>query len=218
MKRFVVIGLGNFGRSVAESLHGMGYEVVAIDADEAAVDRMAQSVSRAIFCDGRNIKLLERAGARGADGGVVATGSDITASILSTMALKDLGVPEIYVKVVSSDHARILDKIGVTETVFPERESGIRLAKRMMSTRILNHVTLGRGFSVREMAVPESWIGRSLRELALPSKFRVSVIAVHDVLTDRMIPVPDPEAPLKESDTLLMAGTDGDLETVAAAV
>jgi trk system potassium uptake protein len=217
MKRFVVIGLGNFGAAVAESLHSLGYEVVAVDASESAVDRLSGTVSRAVLCDGRNVKLLERAGAKQADGGVVATGTDITASILATMALRDLGVKEIYVKVVSKDHARILEKIGVTETVFPERESGIRLAKRMMSTRILNHVSLGRGFSVREIAVPDGWIGQTLRQLALPATYRVSVIAVHDVLRDEIIPVPDADAALSESDTLLIAGTDDDLERAVQA-
>ena len=215
MKRFVVIGLGNFGSAVAEALHASRHDVIAVDADEQAVDRLAVRVSRAAVGDGKDLRTLEKIGARGADAGVVSMGDDITASILATLALKDLEVPEIYVKVISMDHARVLEKIGVTETIFPERESGMRLATRIISPSILNYVRLGGGFSVQEMAVPESWIGNTLRTLELPRQHRISVIAVHDILRDEMIPVPDPDAVLKESDTLLVAGTDEDLARAA---
>lgn len=215
MKRFVVVGLGNFGSSVAEALHAQGHDVVAMDVDEDAVDRIAPHVGRAAVGDGRSAAALERAGATDADVGIVSTGDDITASILSTLALRDHGVSEIYVKVISSDHARVMNKIGVTETIFPERESGLRLATRVSSRGILNYVHLGAGFSVQEMAVPESWIGRSLRELGLPRRYRISVLAVHDVLLDEMILVPEPDARLKESDTLVVAGADEDLAKAA---
>jgi trk system potassium uptake protein len=211
MKRFVVIGLGNFGASVAEALHAQGHDVVAVDIAEAAVDRIAPYVTRAAVGDGRHVDVLDRAGGRGADVGVVGTGEDITASVLGTMALRDLGVAEIYAKVTSRDHARVMEKLGVTETVFPERESGQRLAARFAAQGILNSVRLGDGFSVQEMAVPSAWIGRTLRELALPRQFRVSVVAVHDFLMDEFVPVPPPDARLKESDTLMLAGRDEDL-------
>jgi trk system potassium uptake protein TrkA len=215
MKRFVIVGLGNFGASVAESLHERGHEVVAMDVSPDAVDRIAPHVSRAALGDGRQAKALERLGARGADAAVVSTGDDITASILSAMLLRDLGVKDIYVKVISRDHARIMEKIGVTETVFPERESALRLGMRIASHGILNYIRLGSAFSIQEMAVPGPWIGRSLRALELPRKYRISVIAVHDMLRDEMIPIPDPDAPLKDSDTLLVAGKDDDLARAA---
>lgn len=215
MKRFVVIGLGNFGATIAEALYEMGHEVVAVDVNEEAVDRISPHVTRAAVADGRGIRNLERAGAKEADAGVVSTGDDITASILSTMALRDLGVQEIYAKVISRDHARVMERMGVTETIFPERDSALRLATRISRRGILNYVQLGAGFSVQEMAVPDPWVGRSLRDLGLPRRYRISVIALHDVLTDRMIPVPDPDAPLKESDTLLVAGADEDLARAA---
>lgn len=215
MKRYVVIGLGNFGSTVAEALHARGHDVIALDVDEQAVDRIAPHVGTAAVGDGKHIGTLERVGAKGADLGIVSTGDDITASILATMALRDLGVQEIYVKVISRDHARVMEKMGVTETVFPERESGLRLATRVTAKGLLNYVRLGADFSVQEMAVPEGWIGRTLRELTLPRSHRISVIAVHDMLRDEMIPVPEPDATLKESDTLLVAGTDEDLARVA---
>lgn len=215
MKRFVVVGLGNFGASVAEALSAHGHEVVAIDSNEAAVDAIATFVTRAAVGDGKQLQALERAGAKEADAGVVSTGHDIAASILATLALKDLGVRELYVKVISRDHARIMEKLGVTETIFPERESALRLATRMASRAILNYVQLGSGLGVQEMAVPRSWIGKTLRELALPRTHRVSVVAVHDVLLEQMNLVPEPDARLKESDTLLVAGAEEDLARAA---
>lgn len=215
MKRFVVVGLGNFGSAVAETLHAQGHDVVALDTREEAVDRIARFVTQAAVGDGCDIRTLERVGAKQADAAVVSTGDDLTASILTTLALRDLGVREVYVKVISRDHARVMEKIGATETVFPERESGLRLGTRISSRGILNYMQLGSGFSVQEMAVPERWIGRTLRELQLPRRYGLSVVAIHDILTDQMVPVPDPDAVLKDSDTLLVAGKDTDLAKAA---
>lgn len=215
MKRFVVIGLGNFGASVAEALHAARHDVLAVDTHETVVDAIAPRVTRAVVADGRAAATLERLGARGADAGIVSTGDDVTASILAMLALHDVGVRQVYVKVISTDHARVMEKLGATETIFPERDSGHRLAVRVGSAAILNYVRLGASFGIQEMAVPDSWIGRSLRELQLPDRHRIAVIAVHDVLTDRMTPVPNPNAPLTESDTLLVAGLDDDLSRAA---
>ena len=217
MKRFVVIGLGNFGSSVAEALHEQGHEVVAVDAHEVPVDRIAAHVTRAAVGDGRQAETLRRLGAEDADGGVVSTGDDITASILATMALRDLGVREVYVKVISRDHARVMARIGVTETIFPEREAAINLGTRLSSADLLNYVDLGGGFSIQETPVPPSWEGRTLRELDLRQTHRVSVVAVHDVLRDAMHVPPNPDASLQASDTLLVAGSDPDLQAFSRA-
>lgn len=210
-----MIGLGSFGAGVAEALHRAGHGVVAIDEDEAVVERFADDLPEVLIADGTDVEALEKAGARNADAAIVATGHDVTASLLSTLALRDLGVREIYAKVGSDLHARILDTLGLATGVFPEREAANLLAKRVTRRTILNYVELGPGFSAQEMAVPGCWVGKSLRQLELPRKHNVAVVAVRDVLADRYAPVPDPDALLKDSDTLLVAGRDGDLERVA---
>jgi trk system potassium uptake protein len=215
MKRFVVIGLGNFGSSLAEALHAKGHEVIALDPDERAVDRIAPFVSRAAVGDGRDVQTLDRIGARGADAGVVSTGDDITASILSSMALHDIGIRDVYVKVISRNHARVMERMGVTESIFPERESALALGARMAGAGLLNYFRLGPGFSIQEMAVPQEWSGKSLRDLELRKRFGISIVALHDVLMDRIVPTPDPDAVLKDSDTLLIAGKDEDLARAA---
>lgn len=211
MKRFVVVGLGNFGAAVAETLQAIGHEVAALDRNAERVDAMASLVTRAAVGDGTDTRTLRRLGADAADAAIISTGDDITASAMTTLMMRDLKVEEIYVKVASADHARLIEKIGVTETIFPERESGVRLAKRIATRLLLNYVQLGQDFGLQEMAVPESWIGMSLRELELPRRYGISVVAVHDVLTNRFQPVLDPDAPLKDSDTLIVAGTDDKL-------
>jgi trk system potassium uptake protein len=215
MKRYVIIGLGNFGSSVAETLFRGGNDVVGLDLDEHRVDRLAPIVSRAAVADGKDQNTLKRVGAADADAAVISTGDDITASVLATLALRDLGVREIYVKVTSRDHARVMEKLGVTETIFPERESGKRLGHRIARGTLLNYVQLSGDFSIQEMAVPDAWVGRSLRELELPRRYGVSVVATHDMLTDAMHRTPDADALLKESDTLLIAGRNDDLDRIA---
>jgi trk system potassium uptake protein TrkA len=215
MKRFVVIGLGNFGASVAEALYAEGHEVLAIDLNERAVDRIAPRVTRAVVCDARDLETLERLGVREVDVGIISTGDDITASVLSTLVLRDLGVGEIYVKVISRDHARVMNRLGVTETIFPERESALNLASRLSGRALLNYFRIGTGFGIQEMAVPDEWEGKSLRELQLRQHYGLSVVAVRDVLSDHIQIPPDPDVPLRDTDTLFVAGKEEDLERVA---
>lgn len=215
MRRFLIVGLGNFGSSVAESLFAQRHEVIAIDTDEDAVDRVSQFVSRAAVGDAKSLHTLEKIGAKGADAAVISTGDDITASILTTMAVHDLGIRDVYVKVISRDHARVMERMKVTETIFPERESAISLGKRMAGSGLLNYVKLGTGFSIQEMGVPESWIGKTLRELELRQQFGITVVAIHDILTDKMAASSNPDVRLKDSDTLLVAGSDEDLAKAA---
>lgn len=207
-KRFVIVGLGTFGSGVAATLYREGHEVVAVDHAEAAVDGAAAYAARAIVGDARRRDVLERAGARDADGAVVSTGEDLGASLLAVLALRDLGVREIYAKATSADHARLLSRLGVTESVQPELESARNLAFRMArSGSLLNYVALNEDLSLQEMTVPPSWEGQTLRSLGLRARFGLSVVALHDVLTDTMTPVPDPDALLLDSHTLVVTGT-----------
>jgi trk system potassium uptake protein TrkA len=215
MKRFIVVGLGNFGSTVARELHRQGHDVIAVDLREALVDGIADEVGRAVVADGTSAETLRRAGAQEADMGVVSTGDDVAASVLAVLALIDLGVKDVVAKAVSMEHARILKRIGAGETVFPERDSAVDLATRLSESMLLNYVRLGGGFSVQEMLVPDDWEGMTLRKLELPRRHHISVIGVHDVLTDRIAVPPDPDAPLKQSDTMIVAGTREALHRIA---
>lgn len=219
MKRFVIVGLGNFGLTVARTLAEHGHDVIAVDRRDELIDRLAAFVSQAVVGDATDIETLRRVGAEAADGGIVSTGDDIASSILATMALLDLRVQEIFVKVVSAEHARVMDRLGVTDVVFPERDTANALAARISGSAagaaLLNYVQLHKRLSIQEMGVPESWEGRSILELELRQRFGITVVAVHDVLTDKINASPSPSYVLRDSDTLLVAGDEAALEKVA---
>jgi trk system potassium uptake protein TrkA len=215
MKRFIVAGLGNFGATVAMSLSEAGHEVIAVDQDGAVVDRLGGVVTQAAVGNAADTETLSRLGADRADAAIVSTGSDIAASVLTAMALSDLKVREVYVKVVSEEHARVMQRLGVTETIFPERDTAMELATRLSGTGLMNYVKLGTDFSIQEMEVPGSWVGSTIRELNLRQNYSVNIVAVHDFLTSTTHPSPSPEYRLKDSDTLLVAGTDEDLARAA---
>jgi trk system potassium uptake protein TrkA len=131
------------------------------------------------------------------------------------MAMHDLEVKEVYVKVISNQHARVMQRIGVTETIFPEQDTAMSLAMRLVDSSLLNYVHLGRNFSLQEMGVPPEWEGKSLRELELRQNFDIIVVALHDVLHDNITASPDPDYKLTDSDALLIAGHDKALARVA---
>lgn len=214
--RVLVIGLGAFGFSFARTMKEMGHEVIAVERDEALVDRHAEWITRAVVGDATDPALLERVGA-GADGAVIATGEDLSTTILVTMALRDLGVKEIYAKARSLNAVRALDRVGVTEAVFPERDAGVRLAHSIISRDVLDYTPLGEGFSMQEITVPESWTGRSLVELEPREKVGIQVVAVRDALTGELDLPPDPAERLKPSDSLLVAGRDEELQKLSRA-
>jgi trk system potassium uptake protein len=215
VKRFLVIGLGNFGAILAERLYKLGQEVIAIDLRAEVVDAMGAKVSRAVVGDATKRSILEEVGAREADVAVVTTGENLAGSILALLALRDLHVKTIFVKVRSDEHARIAEALGAEEVVFPERESALGLASRVATGALLQYLQLGNRLSIQEMAVPLSWAGKTLRELALPEKFRVQIVAVHDMLRDEMVAVPPPDRALTQSDALIVAGEPAVLERLA---
>ncbi|MCG6156504.1 potassium channel family protein [Rubinisphaera margarita] len=217
MKRFVILGLGNFGFTLARTLTDSGHDVIGLDMDGDVVDRLASYISQAIVGDSTDLELLRRLGASEADVAIVSTGDDIASSVLTTMALIDLKIKDIYVKVISDEHARVMKRIGVTDTIFPEKDTALSLSTRISGSALLNYVRLGSGFSIQEMGVPDSWFGRTIRELKLRQNYNITVVALHDILEDHIVPSPDPDRKLKDSDTLLVAGDDESLERAAKA-
>ena len=216
MKRFVVVGLGNFGFALCQRLSTLGHEVIAVDLDAQVVDRIGALITRAAVADATDVEVLRQLGGENADAGIVSTGDDITASILSTMALQDLKIKEIFVKVISADHARVMERLGVSETVFPERDTALALASKISGKAVLNYFKLGSNFSIQEMGVPPNWEGKTIGELQVRKQFGVNIVAVHDILTDQFSASPGPDYCLKDSDTLFVAGNDSSLKKIAA--
>jgi trk system potassium uptake protein len=213
VNRFVVVGLGHFGSFVAKRLYALGHEVIAIDTRESVVDSHGPFVSRALVGDATQKEVLEEAGADAADAAIISTGDNLGASILTLLALRDLKVKEIYVKVQSIEHARIANALGATETVFPEMQAAGDLAQRITSGKLLHYTAYSEQFGIQEMQVPASWNGKTLQDLRLPAEYQIQVVAVHDNLLDT-ITIPESTKPLLPSDTLLIAGAPDRLEAL----
>jgi trk system potassium uptake protein TrkA len=211
MAQIVVIGLGRFGFHVARELFEARHEVLAVDVDPDIVQRIRNHASRAVVLDARDAERLEALGVRDFDAAVVSLGELIDVSSLVTLHLKEIGVKRLITKAGSEDHGKLLRLIGVDEVIFPEREAAERLAHRLTSTDLLQHLPLGEGISIDEIA-PHDWmLGKTLAELGLPRRFNVQVLAARDALTGQLRANPGAGFRVKESDSLLVVGDDASL-------
>lgn len=206
--RVLVVGFGTFGAWFARNMKQLGHEVIVVERNGELVDKFADWATHAIQGDATEPSVLERAGARGADAAVISSAESLTTTILATVALRDLGVREIYAKVRGVNEARALDALDITEAIFPEREAAFRLAHRVVSEAVLDYTPLGDHCSIQEITVPPAWIGKTLLELAPREQHGVQIIAVRDALTSEMALPPDPKSRLKDSDSILVAGRD----------
>ncbi len=159
MKTFVIIGLGRFGTAVARELSSLGHEVLAVDENEEAVEKVADKVTHAVTGDARDADVLKALGVRNYDCAVVAVGGDIGNSALITLNLKEQGVKKVVCKVQSHVHQRVLEKIGADRVIFPEHEMGVKLAQGLSSSNVLNFIEVSEDYGIVELEAPKSWVG-----------------------------------------------------------
>jgi trk system potassium uptake protein TrkA len=183
-KQFVVIGLGSFGSSVAKTLYSLGNDVLAIDSDEDVIRDLAEHVTHAVQVDTADEKSLRDLGVSNYDVAVIGIGSDIQGSILATLLVKELGVRYIISKAHDEMHAKLLYKIGADRVVFVERDMGMRVAHNIFASNILDYIELSPEYNIAEIVAPESWYGKTLREIDVRANYGLSVIAIrreHDM-------------------------------------
>jgi trk system potassium uptake protein TrkA len=212
MKQFVVIGIGNFGHYLAVHLYKKGYEVLVIDKISNRVSEIKDQVSQAVVADATDRKALEALGLDKMDAAVVCIGSVLSESILATLNLKDIGVERVYAKALSEAHSRILQKIGASEVFFPEKDQAISLAERLHNPNMLDYLPFLEGYSIIQLAPPNRFIGKSLRELNLINKFGVQVVAVQEVVPERLNLIPTAQFVLKDSDIMILLGPNEALD------
>lgn len=210
-KRFCVIGLGNFGFHAANELFQQGHEVIAIDMDKEKVQQIQDCCTYAIMADAANKEFLRAQGIGEVDAVIVSTGQRSHLSTLITLYLKELKVPKILVKAINEDHGRILEKIGATEIIFPEKEMARKTARSLSHPNVLEFIPLAEDYSISESAPPSHFLGKTLADLGLRNKFHVMVIAIKDVLTDEFIIAPPANHVIKDSDLLVLVGKTEDL-------
>ena len=204
MKSYVVIGLGRFGTEMATRLYACGEEVMAIDTDELLVDKIADRVTRAVAADARDPDVLKRLGVENFDRAVVAVGSDLAASALITMNLKSLNVPFILCKAHDDTYKSILEKLGADRVIIPEREVADKLSLGLTHAGVMEYIELSQEFGIVEMEPIPEWVGKTVRELELRTRYGVNVIAVRSA--DSIKIPPDIDTPIAANVIMVMLG------------
>lgn len=211
MKNFLIIGLGRFGTSLAQELYAQGNEVLAIDNRSERVQAVADQVTYAVVGDARDPEVLSSVGARNFDCAVVAAGGDVGTSALITLNLKELGGPRVVSKANSTVHRKVLEKIGADLVIFPEQEMAITLARRLENGDILNYIELSDEYSIVERTLPGSWVGKSIVELNIRARWKLTVIAVRR--RDAMTIAPGGDFVFDSpEDCLVVLGRNSDIE------
>ena len=209
-KSYAVIGLGQFGMSVAETLAESDCDVLAIDAREENIQEIADKVTYAVRADVREPEVLRALGVQNVDVAVIAVAENMEASIMATMQAKELGVPYVLAKAMNALHGKILEKIGADRVIYPEQSMGLRVARNLMSGGFLDVFELSTEFSMAEFPVPTEWIGKSLQELQLRESHDINIIAIK-VGNDVEINL-DPVKPLEADWHLIAIGKNIVLE------
>jgi len=177
-KQFAVIGLGRLGSAMAATLADLGHDVIGVDANEEHVREMADVLTHAVQLDATDERALRAAGIQDVDVAVVSIGENIESSLLVVMQLKELGIPTIVAKAVTWLHGRILERLGVSRVIFPERDMAIRVAHSLVLTDVIDYIELSRDFSIVEIPAPPPFVGRTLKELELRPRLGLTLIAI----------------------------------------
>jgi trk system potassium uptake protein len=216
MKRFAVIGLGNFGFYAAKSLFEDGHEVIAMDIGKARVQAVAPHVTDALVLDATEMNALKPLGLEQMDAVIIATGTRIGTSILICLHLQEIGCKRILAKAIDEDHEKILNRMGATEIIHPERDMALRVSRSLSRPNLLDFVPLSDEFDLIQVGPPREFIGKSLKGLNLRAKYNVHVIAIKELEPENTVIVPSPDFIIKDSDILIMLGKTEDIGKIKA--
>ena len=212
-QQVIVVGLGRFGAAAARELNALGHEVLAVDADEAIVNDIAPDVTHAVQADASDEQALRAIGAQEFDTAIVAISSRLEASIFATMVLKRLGVPTVIAKAATTLHGEILERIGADRVVYPEREAGVDVAHTLAVPHVIDYIDLGPGHGIAKIKVPSHFVDRTLRDLDLPARLKVTPLALRHGSEVTINPHRDQR--LVEGDELVLVGLDEQLTMVS---
>ncbi|MDD5711916.1 MAG: TrkA family potassium uptake protein [Smithellaceae bacterium] len=214
MKRVVVIGLGIFGFNIVKELFQSGFEVIAIDKNKEAVQRIRDFATKAIVADGMDKETMELIGLHDDDVVIISFGEDLAAATLITLHLKQLKVKSIIVKAPNEENKLILEKVGATDVIIPEKEIAGKVAKSLISPNVLDYIPLSEDYMIFEMAPPNSFLGKTIADLQLRSKYHIEVIAVRDIITDKIHMVPPANFIIKDGEVLVVVGKEKDIQKI----
>lgn len=206
--KFAVIGLGSFGANVARTLFERGNEVLAIDRDKDMTEAAKNFTTNAVMTEAAVKENLQALGVQEMDVVVVSLGHQLEASVMTVLYLHELGVKRIVAKALSEDHAKVLEAVGATEVIYPEKDMAIRTALRLSSPDVIEYLPLVSGITIQEIAPPVRFIGKTLKELDLTNKYGLQVIAIKEVISDRITFIPKADFVIKDSDILVIIGEE----------
>jgi len=212
MKQILVIGLGNFGYYLATHLYHKGHEILAIDKNPDRVQNIKDNVTQAIVADATDIKTINSLGVKDVDTAVVSIGSILSNSILAVLNLQEIGVKHIVAKAINDSHRRVLEKLGVHEIPFPEKDNAILMAERLHNPNLIDYLPFMEGYGIIELSVPKSFIGKSLIQINLTNRYGVQIVAIKEMVPGKMHFIPKADFILKGSDILILLGSDDGLE------
>jgi trk system potassium uptake protein TrkA len=209
-KQFAVIGLGRFGGSVCKELYNMGHQVLAIDVRDSKVNEYTQFATHAVIANSTDEKALQSLGIRNFEYVIVAIGDDIQTSILTTLLLKEMDVPNVWVKAQNSYHHKVLEKIGADRIIHPEQDMGIRIAQHLASEKIVDYIELSEEYSIVELLATAKIHNKSLIDLDVRAKFGCTILAIKRGENVNVSPLPSER--ILEKDLLIVIGHKNDLK------
>ena len=213
-KQFVVFGLGRFGSSLATTLADAGYEVMGVDKCEEKVQDISPIVTQAVQAEVTDIDTLRSLGIRNFDVAIVAIGKDMQSSIMTTLLLKEMGIPYVVAKASTEIHQRVLEKIGADRIILPERDMGKRIATNLITGNIIDYIQLSRDYSIMEFSILPQWEDRSIKDINIRANYGINIIAVErngDICVS-----PGPDYVLKEDDLLVVVGKNQSIRELEA--
>lgn len=208
MKDFVVIGLGRFGKSIAKQLYTLGNEVLAIDKSQLESAQMEGKVSSSVTADATKYEIMHSLGVQNFDCAIVCIGEELESSLLVVEVCKELKIKYIIAKATSEQHSKILRAMGVDLVVSPEDFAGKKLANMLSTPGINELVELTEDYKIFEMALPDEWQNKTIRDINMPKKYKVSIVVIK---RENEVAMPDPDMELLEGDRLVLAGESSKL-------
>lgn len=211
--QFAILGLGRFGLSLVKELSRMGLDVLAVDSDPAKVNLARDIATYAVEADSTDEQVLKTLGIRNLDVVVVAIGENVQSNILTTILLKDMGVPMVVSKAQNSLHGRVLEKIGTDLVIYPERDMAVRVAQSLVTKSVLDHINLSSEYSILEMITPKLLVGKTLRDSKVRERHNVNIIAIKR--GEEIIVNPTSDQVILANDILVVLGKNNHLDKLS---
>jgi len=213
-KKYATIGLGNFGFYVTRTLFEEGHDVIAVDKNEDKVQKIQPYCSQAIMGDATQKELITTLGLEEMDAVIVSMGGNANAATLITLYLKELKAKRIVVKATNEDHGKILQRVGATDVIYPEKDMAVKVARSLSTPDVLDYFPMSGDYIIAEIAPVVPFVGKNLAELQLRTKFGINVIGIKQLVPENFVIVPPADFVIKDSDVLLVIGTRDDIKKI----